>query len=140
MMLWIPRLIIKILGPKKKSSGTDAFESSSSNVLRSSKFSASGGSSTSFDAEAQGNAQMALCKQQLAILSTKFRRWRIIFILVMVACTVNLLVLDILWLQHNKRNTGASATSGSSGTNGGQSGSSGNSNRPTLGGSINVDN
>ncbi|TPX65660.1 hypothetical protein SpCBS45565_g05019 [Spizellomyces sp. 'palustris'] len=137
MLLWIPRLIIKILGPRQRSSGTDTHEIVSSKKASRSKkggYAMGTGGSSSHYPEPHPSTSPTPNAAELERIRRGFRVWVVLFMLVMLGCVVNVVILDVMWVKRG--GFGAKTTVKTPSTGGGTTGRPGGGG---LGGSIEVD-
>ncbi|KND03959.1 uncharacterized protein SPPG_01411 [Spizellomyces punctatus DAOM BR117] len=135
MLLWIPRLIIKILGPRQRSSGTDTREVVSPKASRPTKGGSAmgtGGTSSHYP-EPHPSTSPTPNAAELERIRRGFRVWVVLFMLVMLGCVVNVIILDVMWVKRG--GFAAKTTVKTPSTSGNSTGRPGGS----LGGSINVD-
>ncbi|KAI8922323.1 hypothetical protein DFJ77DRAFT_506104 [Powellomyces hirtus] len=114
-MLWIPRVLFKFFGPQRKSTGTDTYTTTTTKkVVKPHQ-----GGSPSFapppTADPDVHGPRHTNAQEYAAIRRGFRIWLALFVVVMAACIVNVVVLDIMWVRKGGLG-GSSAVSGATNT------------------------
>ncbi|KAI8587255.1 hypothetical protein BDZ88DRAFT_480165, partial [Geranomyces variabilis] len=131
IMIWIPRALFRFLGPSRKSTGTTALTTTTTTTTpkahkRFTTKPTSKQQSASRDPDVGGSQSQPPPPPNTAEfvrLRATFRLWILLFVVVMSACVVNVVALDVLWLKKTAGTAAANATAGNStvaigGTNG----------------------
>ncbi|KAI8825309.1 uncharacterized protein EV422DRAFT_504021 [Fimicolochytrium jonesii] len=115
-LLWVPRLMLRVLGPKRRSTGTDSFFSrshpettqqpapSSTTIHHHHNYSTlnplAGNPNPAADGLGRYGADSLPSQtngEEYERLRRNFRAWLCVFVIVMCLCVVNIVVLDVMW-------------------------------------------